>query len=46
MRVEKGYVFTSPTGKVISPNTDHHQWKVPQVAGIRDGRQHDAVPAA
>ncbi|MER5970419.1 hypothetical protein ABT112_11910 [Streptomyces sp. NPDC002055] len=45
--MEKGYVFTSPTGEVINLNTDHHQWKaLLKAAGIRDGRQHDAAPAA
>ena len=41
--VEKGYVFTTPTGEPLSPNTDHHQWKaLLKAAGIRDGRLHDA----
>jgi integrase len=40
---EKGYVFTTPTGEPLSPNTDHHQWKaLLKAAGIRDGRLHDA----
>jgi integrase len=25
--VEKGYVFTSPTGEPLNPNTDHHRWR-------------------
>lgn len=25
--VEKGYVFTSPTGEPLNPNTDHHKWR-------------------
>ena len=41
--VEKGYVFTSPTGEPLNPNTDHHKWKeLLQAAGLRDGRLHDA----
>lgn len=41
--VEKGYVFTSPTGEPLNPNTDHHKWKeLLDAAGLRDGRLHDA----
>ncbi|MFC9466042.1 tyrosine-type recombinase/integrase [Streptomyces coelicoflavus] len=41
--VEKGYVFTSPTGEPLNPNTDYHRWKdLLKVAGVRDGRLHDA----
>ncbi|UWE13369.1 tyrosine-type recombinase/integrase [Actinacidiphila bryophytorum] len=41
--VEKGYVFTSPTGEPLNPNTDHHKWKeLLEAAGLRDGRLHDA----
>ncbi|WP_307825489.1 tyrosine-type recombinase/integrase [Streptomyces sioyaensis] len=41
--VEKGYVFISPTGEPLNPNTDHHKWKdLLKAAGIRDGRLHDA----
>ncbi|MFD8969290.1 tyrosine-type recombinase/integrase [Streptomyces sp. NPDC059568] len=41
--VEKGYVFTSPTGEPLNPNTDHHKWKeLLGAAGLRDGRLHDA----
>jgi len=41
--VEKGYVFTSPTGEPLNPNTDHHKWKaLLKSAGIREGRLHDA----
>ncbi|MCM2420227.1 hypothetical protein [Streptomyces sp. RKAG293] len=25
--VEKGYVFTSPTGEPLHPTTDHHKWR-------------------
>lgn len=40
---EKGYVFTSPTGEPLNPNTDHHRWKdLLKAAGIREGRLHDA----
>lgn len=41
--VEKGYVFTSPTGEPLNPNTDHHKWKeLLEAGGLRDGRLHDA----
>ncbi|MFC9652356.1 tyrosine-type recombinase/integrase [Streptomyces sp. NPDC056937] len=41
--VEKGYVFTSPTGEPLNPNTDHHKWKeLLEAAGLRDSRLHDA----
>jgi integrase len=41
--VEKGYVFTSPIGEPLNPNTDYHRWKdLLKVAGVRDGRLHDA----
>ncbi|MDT3395805.1 site-specific integrase [Streptomyces sp. B1866] len=41
--VEKGYVFTSPTGEPLNPNTDHHRWKdLLKAAGVREGRLHDA----
>jgi integrase len=39
----KGYVFASPTGEALSPNTDYHQWKdLLKAAGLRDARLHDA----
>ncbi len=39
----KGYVFASPTGAPLSPNTDFHIWKrLLRDAGVRDGRLHDA----
>ncbi|GAP50378.1 integrase [Streptomyces azureus] len=39
----KGYVFASPTGGPLSPNTDFHVWKrLLRDAGVRDGRLHDA----
>ncbi|MEV7197152.1 site-specific integrase [Streptomyces sp. NPDC093510] len=41
--VEKGYVFTSPIGEPLNPNTDYHRWKdLLEAAGVRDGRLHDA----
>ncbi|MCT2589849.1 site-specific integrase [Streptomyces sp. N2-109] len=41
--VEKRYVFTSPTGEPLNPNTDFHRWKdLLKAAGVRDGRLHDA----
>ena len=41
--VEKGYVFTSPVGEPLNPNTDYHRWKdLLKAAGVRDGRLHDA----
>jgi len=40
---DKGYVFASPTGGPLSPNTDYHVWKqLLRSAGVRDGRLHDA----
>ncbi|MGW0334187.1 replication initiator [Streptomyces sp. NPDC003011] len=39
----KGYVFASPVGGPLSPNTDFHVWKrILRDAGVRDGRLHDA----
>ncbi|RFU87369.1 site-specific tyrosine recombinase XerC [Streptomyces sp. YIM 130001] len=39
----KGYVFASPTGEPLIPNTDYHRWKqLLADAGVRDGRLHDA----
>ncbi|MEV3949066.1 site-specific integrase [Streptomyces halstedii] len=41
--MEKGYVFTSPTGEPLNPNTDFHRWKdLLKSAEVRDGRLHDA----
>ncbi|MGW3007479.1 tyrosine-type recombinase/integrase [Streptomyces sp. NPDC001219] len=41
--VDKGYVFTSPTGEPLNPNTDFHRWKdLLKAAQVRDGRLHDA----
>lgn len=40
---EKGYVFTSPVGEPLNPNTDYHKWKeLLKAAEVRDGRLHDA----
>ncbi|WP_037840121.1 tyrosine-type recombinase/integrase [Streptomyces sp. NRRL S-337] len=42
-----GYVFASPIGAPLIPNTDYHQWKhLLAAAGVRDGRLHDARHAA
>lgn len=38
-----GWVFTTPTGHALNPNTDYHQWKdLLKAAGLRDARLHDA----
>ncbi|MFD3455433.1 tyrosine-type recombinase/integrase [Streptomyces sp. NPDC058691] len=38
-----GYVFAQPNGSPLVPNTDYHHWKeLLQLAGVRDGRLHDA----
>jgi integrase len=40
---ESGYVFTTPVGEPINPNTDYHHWKrLLGDAGLRDARFHDA----
>jgi integrase len=40
---DSGYVFTTPVGEPINPNTDYHHWKrLLADAGLRDGRLHDA----
>jgi integrase len=40
---DSGYVFATPVGEPINPNTDYHQWKrLLADAGLRDGRLHDA----
>lgn len=44
---EGGWVFTTPTGRPLNPNTDYHQWKqLLSSAGLRDARLHDARHAA
>jgi integrase len=38
-----GWLFASPTGHPLNPNTDYHEWKrLLRQAGVRDGRLHDA----
>ena len=40
---DSGYVFTTPVGEPINPNTDYHHWKrLLADAGLRDGQLHDA----
>ena len=40
---DSGYVFATPVGEPINPNTDYHHWKrLLADAGLRDGRLHDA----
>ncbi|SHN04814.1 tyrosine-type recombinase/integrase [Cryptosporangium aurantiacum] len=40
---DEGWLFATPTGGVLSTNTDYHEWKdLLKDAGIRDGRLHDA----
>jgi integrase len=40
---EEGWVFATPTGRPVNPNTDYHEWKqILRDAGLRDGRLHDA----
>ena len=40
---DSGYVFTTPVGEPVNPNTDYHHWKrLLADAGLRDGRLHDA----
>jgi integrase len=39
----EGWVFASPTGQPLNPNTDYHEWKrLLRVAGLREARLHDA----
>lgn len=36
---ESGYVFTTPLGEPVNPNTDYHHWKrLVADAGLRDAR--------
>ncbi|MGH3682831.1 MAG: tyrosine-type recombinase/integrase, partial [Natronosporangium sp.] len=38
-----GWVFTTPTGRPLNPNTDYREWKrMVCEAGLRDARLHDA----
>jgi integrase len=40
---EGDWVFASPTGQALNPNSDYHRWKaLLRAAGVRDGRLHDA----
>ncbi|MFF2951805.1 tyrosine-type recombinase/integrase [Kitasatospora sp. NPDC057965] len=40
---DKDYVFASPTGEPLNPNTDYHEWKdILGAAGVREARLHDA----
>ena len=40
---EGGWVFATPLGAPLNPNTDYHQWKeLLRAAGVRDARLHDA----
>ncbi|MGH8893241.1 MAG: tyrosine-type recombinase/integrase [Actinomycetes bacterium] len=40
---EGGWVFASPTGEALNPNTDYRAWKaLLKDAGVRDARLHDA----
>jgi len=37
------WVFASPTGQPLNPNSDYHEWKtLLKTAEVRDGRLHDA----
>jgi integrase len=39
----EGWVFASPTGEPLNPNTDYHEWKrLLRGAGLREARLHDA----
>src|SRR6266545_1038989 len=38
-----GWVFATPVGRPVNPNTDYHEWKqLLKDGGLRDGRLHDA----
>jgi integrase len=40
---EGGWLFTTPLGEPVNPRTDYDEWKrLLQLAGLRDGRLHDA----
>jgi len=39
----EGWVFATPDGKPLNPNTDYHEWKrLLKTAGLREARLHDA----
>jgi integrase len=41
--VDEGWIFTDGTGRALNPRTDWDRWKqLLRVAGVRDGRLHDA----
>jgi integrase len=43
LREDGGWMFSTPTGPALNPNTDYHQWKdLLKAAGLRDARLHDA----
>lgn len=40
---EEGWVFTTPTGRPLNPNTDYYEWKdLLEEAGLPERRLHDA----
>jgi hypothetical protein len=40
---DEGWVFASPTGQPLNPNSDYHEWKrLLRVAELREARLHDA----
>jgi integrase len=40
---DEGWVFATPVGRPLNPNTDYHEWKdLLRAAGLRDARLHDA----
>ena len=40
---DQGWVFASPAGKPLIPNTDYHAWKrLLKDAGLRESPRHDA----
>lgn len=41
--IEGDWVFATPIGRPVNPNTDYHHWKdLLKTAGLRDARLHDA----
>jgi integrase len=43
MWADGGWVFASPTGEPLNPNTDYHEWKaLLKRAKVREMRLHDA----
>jgi hypothetical protein len=40
---DEGWVFATPDGQLLNPNTDYHEWKrLLKAAGLRETRLHDA----